>query len=84
MGRWLERPVPLKWFTVLILAYVATIAFNYSSTVQHEKKVDAFMQKGGRFTQEDAQKLENRIQAIEQALELEAYFRENVHQRSRL
>ena len=69
MGKWLERPVPLKWFSLLMVAYIATALWGYFENVNHEAKFDAFMSAGGRFTKEDGDRLEARVLKLEETCE---------------
>ena len=58
----------LHIFTLLLVfwcAWVYTEVTEYISRSEHEAEVDAFMNRGDRFTKEMGENLEARIQALE-------------------
>jgi len=60
-----DRKIPLKWFAVLLIMWIITTILGYYQQAKHSIQMESFISKGPRFTKEDGDKLEKRIEALE-------------------
>lgn len=69
MDRMLEtlarKKIPVFWFAIFLLLWVITYISSYLNQAEHLKKMDAFMNAGGRFTLERGERLEARVAFVE-------------------
>jgi hypothetical protein len=68
-----ERKIPLFWFAVLLLLWIASYTSLYITATKEVNKIEAFMSAGGRFTKEMGIALEARVQALEDKNYIEVY-----------
>jgi len=63
-----RRQVPVFWFAILLLLWVATSSVGYFQGSEHIRKMEAFMAQGDRFTGQDGREMAARIDQLERRI----------------